>query len=129
VLVIEDGPTLTHGGMAYGAGTLAARRFGARELVDPRPFAAGSLAGVFAEYPHIGPLLPALGYGPAQLQDLADTVARTPCDAVVLASPVDLRRLIPIAQPVCRLTYGFEQTAGVPLRDLLAPVIGKALGT
>jgi predicted GTPase len=129
VLVIEDGPTLTHGGMAYGAGTLAARRFGARELVDPRPFAAGSLAGVFAEYPHIGPLLPALGYSPAQLQDLADTVARTPCDAVVLASPVDLRRLIPIAQPVCRLTYGFEQTAGVPLRDLLAPVIGKALGT
>jgi predicted GTPase len=129
VLVIEDGPTLTHGGMAYGAGTLAARRLGARELVDPRPFAAGSLARTFADYPHIGPLLPAMGYSQAQRQDLADTIARTPCDVVLLASPVDLRRLIPIGQPVCRLTYGFEQTAGVPLRDLLAPVIAQARGT
>jgi predicted GTPase len=128
VLVIEDGPTLTHGGMAYGAGTLAARRLGARELVDPRPFATGSLVRTLAAYPHIGSLLPAMGYNPAQLQDLADTIARTPCDLVLLAAPVDLRRLIPIAQPVCRLTYGFEQTAGVPLRELLAPVIAQARG-
>jgi predicted GTPase len=126
VLVVEDGPTLTHGGMAYGAGTLSARRLGARELVDPRPFAAGSLAQTFADYPHIGPSLPAMGYSAAQLQDLAETIARAPCDVVLLASPVDLRRLIPIAQPVCRLTYRFEQTAGVPLRDLLAPVVAKA---
>jgi predicted GTPase len=126
VLVIEDGPTLTHGGMAYGAGMLAAQRLGARELVDPRPFAAGSLLRTFADYPQIGALLPAMGYSPAQLRDLAETIARTPCDVVLLASPVDLRRLILIAQPVCRLTYSFQQTAGVPLGNLLAPIIAQA---
>jgi predicted GTPase len=129
VLVVEDGPTLTHGGMAIGAGALAAQRLGAKELVDPRPYAAASLATTFAEYAHIGPVLPAMGYGPEQLADLAKTIQRTPCDLVLLASPVDLRRLIRIPQPVSGLAYRFEQTGGPPLADLLEPVIRKARGT
>jgi predicted GTPase len=128
VLVIEDGPTLTHGGMAIGAGALAAQRLGAKQLVDPRPYAAGSLRNMFADYPHIGPVLPAMGYGPAQLMDLAQTIQRTPCDLVLIASPVDLRRLIPIAQPVGLLSYRFEQTAGPPLADLVEPIIRMARG-
>jgi len=128
VLVIEDGPTLTHGGMAIGAGALAAQRLGAQELVDARPYAVGSLAKTFADYPHIGPVLPAMGYGHAQLADLAQTIQRTPCDLVLIASPVDLRRLISIAQPVTRLVYHFEQTGGPLLGDLLGPVIRKARG-
>jgi predicted GTPase len=126
VLVIEDGPTLTHGGMSLGAGALAAQRLGSRELVDPRPYAVRSLAQTFSEYPHIGPVLPAMGYGTAQLADLADTIAAVPCDVVLIASPVDLRRLIRIVQPCCRLSYDFEQTAGTPLAVLLRPVVERA---
>jgi predicted GTPase len=106
VLVVEDGPTLTHGGMAYGAGVLAARQLGAT-LVDPRPFAVGSLRHAFAQYPHLGPVLPALGYSPRQIQELAQTLSAAECDAVVIATPVDLSRLMDIPQPVCRVRYEY----------------------
>ncbi|HEY0724197.1 MAG TPA: hypothetical protein VGD41_09475 [Pyrinomonadaceae bacterium] len=109
VLVIEDGPTLTHGEMAYGSGCVAAHRYGAAELVDPRPVARGALPDVFARYPHIGPALPAMGYSPAQLDDLAATIAAVDCDAVVIATPVDLGRLISIDKPSCRVRTELEE--------------------
>jgi predicted GTPase len=108
VLVVEDGPTVTHGGMAYGAGALAARQNGAAELVDPRPFAAGSLKSVFEAYPHLTQVLPAEGYFPEQLKDLEATIQRTPCDLVLVATPIDLSRLIKISQPVLRVSYRIE---------------------
>jgi predicted GTPase len=103
-LVVEDGPTLTHGGMASGAGLLAAQRLGA-SLVDPRPWARGSIADAYREYPHLGPVLPAMGYGDRQLRDLEATIAAVPCEVVVGATPVDLQRVITIGQPVARVTY------------------------
>ncbi len=126
VLVIEDGPTLTHGGMSFGAGVLAARQAGARELVDPHPYAVGSIADTFARYPHLGNVLPAMGYGTDQIDDLAETIRRTDCDAVVIATPVDLRQVIAITQPTCRVTYEFQQRGGPPLREILGHVIAKA---
>jgi len=105
VLVIEDGPTVTHGGMRYGAGAIAARQLGAAELVDPRPYAAGSLAGIFAAYPHLTEVLPAMGYSAEQLGDLEATIAATPCDLVMVATPIDLSRLVRISQPSVRVTY------------------------
>jgi predicted GTPase len=119
VLVIEDGPTLTHGGMAYGAGTLVARSLGAGEIVDPRPFAVGSIREVFATNTHIGPALPAMGYGNEQITELAETIRRTPCDAVVVATPVNLERLVEIKQPMCRVTYEYA--------DRGEPTLAKAL--
>jgi predicted GTPase len=103
-LVVEDGPTLTHGGMASGAGLLAAQRLGA-SLVDPRPWARGSIADAYREYPHVGPVLPAMGYGESQLRDLEATIAAVPYEVVVCATPVDLQRVITIGQPVARVTY------------------------
>jgi len=126
VLVVEDGPTLTHGGMSYGAGTLVARRYGAAELVDPRPFAVGSLRGVFAAYPHLGPVLPSTGYGEAQIRELAATIAAVPCDLVLVASPVDLRRLIAIRQPAARVSYAFEEIGIPQLPALLGPIVELA---
>jgi predicted GTPase len=109
VLLIEDGPTLTHGEMAYGSGGIAAHRYGAAQVVDPRPQARGSLAEVFKKYPKLGPALPAMGYSQSQLEDLAATVAAVDCDTVVIATPVDLARLIPIAKPCCRVHYDLEE--------------------
>jgi predicted GTPase len=126
VLVIEDGPTLTHGGMAFGAGVLAARQAGARELVDPHPHAVGSIADTFAHFPHLGHVLPAMGYGFAQIRELEETINRTDCDAVVIATPVDLGRIISIRQPNCRVSYEFQERAGPSLREVIAPVIAKA---
>jgi predicted GTPase len=126
VLVIEDGPTLTHGGMTFGAGVLAARQAGARELVDPRRYAVGSLADTFARYPHLGNVLPAMGYGAGQIDELAETIRRTDCDTVVIATPADLRRVIEIRQPSCRVTYEFQERAGPSLREVLRDVIAKA---
>ncbi len=126
VLVVEDGPTLTHGEMSYGAGVLAARQYGARELVDPRPYAVGSIRETFAEYPHIGPLLPAMGYGAEQMRELEETINRTPCDVVLVATPVDLRRVLQIRHPTCRVAYELEEvgppTLGDVLRDFLTTV-------
>jgi predicted GTPase len=118
VLVIEDGPTVTHGGMAYGAGVLAAKQYGAATLVDPRPAAVGSLRETFRTNPHLDCLLPAMGYGIDQIHELEQTINRVDCDLVVLATPVDLRRLITIKQASCLVRYEFEDTGG-KLRGIL----------
>lgn len=123
VLVVEDGPTLTHGGMGYGAGVLAARAHGAAVLVDPRPHAVGSLREVFHSYSHLETVLPAQGYFPEQLRDLEATIEATPCDLVVVATPIDLSRLIRITRPVVRVTYRVEDL-GEPT---LAGVVGEFL--
>ncbi len=124
VLVVEDGPTVTHGGMAYGAGVLAARKYEAAALVDPRPHAVGSLRETFRSNPHLDRLLPAMGYGEEQLHDLEQTIDRVDCDLVAIATPVDLRRLIAIRQPTCHIRYEFEET-GRTLYDRLAALLAK----
>ena len=125
VLVIEDGPTLTHGEMAYGAGVMAAERFGAAELVDPRPYAVDSIAATFAKYPHVGPLLPAMGYGEDQMKDLEETINRTDCDLVLVATPIDLRRLIDIRHPVDRVRYELQVIGRPTLEGILAERFGR----
>jgi predicted GTPase len=120
VLAVEDGPTLTHGEMAYGAAVLAARAHGAVELVDPRPFAVGSIAETFAAYPHVGPLLPAMGYGREQMRELRETIARSDADLVVIGTPIDLRRLIDFDKPALRVTYRLEELSEPTLAGLLA---------
>ena len=119
VLAVEDGPTLTHGGMAYGAGVLAARKLGAAEVVDPRPWAVGSIRKTFADYPGIGPLLPAMGYSDAQTRDLEATIAATPADVVLVATPVDLRRIIRISKPALRVGYELQEIGHPDLADVL----------
>ena len=120
VLVVEDGPTLTHGGMAYGAGIVAARRFGAAEIVDPRPYAAGSIVNLYRQYPNTGPLLPAMGYGEAQVAELEQTIRNTPCDLVLVATPIDLRRVVAIDKPVQRVRYEIQEIGRPNLADVLA---------
>jgi len=112
VLVIEDGPTTTHGGMAFGAGVVAARESGAVELVDPRPWAVGEIAATFEQYPEIGNLLPAMGYGDAQIRDLEATVNAVDCDLVLVATPIDLTRLINIEKPNMRIGYSLPGVDG-----------------
>ena len=119
VLAIEDGPTLTHGEMTYGAGVVAARRFGAAELVDPRPYAVRSIAATFEKYPHIHSLLPAMGYGDEQIADLEETVNRTECDLVLAATPIDLQRLINVRHPMDRVRYELQVIGRPTLRDIL----------
>lgn len=119
VLVIEDGPTLTHGEMAYGAGIVAARRFGAREIVDPRPYAVGSIRDTYARYPNTGPLLPAMGYGEEQIKELEATINATPCDLVLIATPVDLRRLIKIEKPSDQVRYELEEISHPNLEEIV----------
>ena len=119
VLVVEDGPTLTHGGMAYGAGVLAARAHGAAELVDPRPYAVGEIAEVFARYPHVAGLLPAVGYGEKQVRDLAATINATPCDLVVIGTPIDLRRVLRLTKPAVRVTYELRERTSPGLAEFL----------
>jgi predicted GTPase len=119
VLVVEDGPTVTHGGMPYGAGALAARQHGAAELVDPRPFAVGSLKSVFKSYPHLTQILPAEGYFPEQLKDMEATIQQTPCDLVLVATPIDLSRLIRISQPVLRVSYRVEDWGKPTLEEVI----------
>ena len=129
VLVIEDGPTLTHGGMKIGAGVVAARRNGATELVDPRPFLVGRLRETFEMYPEIGTILPAMGYGEEQLRDLEATINATDCEAVVIATPIDLNRIVDIRKPNTRVFYDLEELSKPDLSDLLAGFIEKyALG-
>jgi predicted GTPase len=119
VLVVEDGPTLTHGEMTYGAGVIAARRFGAACLVDPRPFAVGTIAATFKNYPGIGTLLPAVGYGERQMADLKETIDRTDCDLVLIATPIDLRRTIHFDRAAQRVGYDLEEIGKPDLDDLL----------
>jgi predicted GTPase len=109
VLIVEDGPTLTHGGMKLGAGTVAAKKFGAAEFVDPRPFLIGKLADTFAIYPNIGTLLPAMGYGEEQLRDLEATINNTDCDSVIIGTPIDLSRIIDIKKPHTRVYYDLQE--------------------
>ncbi|MEA3375308.1 MAG: cyclic 2,3-diphosphoglycerate synthase [Chloroflexota bacterium] len=124
VLIIEDGPTLTHGGMPYGAGVVAARRLGAAELVDPRPYAVGSISGTFEAYPHIGNLLPAMGYGDEQIAELEDTINAVECDLVLTATPIDLRRLIDVRHPVIRVRYELQVIGEPTLEAILADHFG-----
>ncbi|MEJ5377966.1 MAG: GTPase [bacterium] len=119
VLVVEDGPTVTHGEMGYGAGVLAARAHGAKSLVDPRPHAKGSLKEVFMAYPHLDKVLPAQGYFPEQLRDLEATIEATPCDLVTVATPIDLSRLIRISRPVARVTYKVEEVGPPGLEPVI----------
>ena len=122
VLVIEDGPTLTHGGMAYGAGAVAARQHGAAELVDPRPHAVGSIARTFENYPQTEYVLPAMGYGDEQIRELEATIRATPCDLVIIGTPVDLRRLVKFDKPAVRVTYDLVERGKPDLADVLAKV-------
>jgi predicted GTPase len=119
VLVVEDGPTLTHGGMKIGAGVVAAQKFGAAELVDPRPFTVGKLSETFKIYPNIGSLLPAMGYGEEQLKDLETTINNTECDAVVIGTPIDLNRIIKINKPTTRVYYDLQEIGYPDLKGLL----------
>lgn len=127
VLVIEDGPTLTHGEMKIGAGTVAAQKFGASLLVDPRPFAVGKLAETFKIYPSIGTLLPAMGYGQQQLSDLEATINKTDCDAVIIGTPIDLNRLIKINKPNTRVYYDLQEIGKPDLNDLLNDFVKKVV--
>ena len=127
VLVVEDGPTLTHGEMRFGAGTIAAQQFGASEIIDPRPYAVNSIAETYAKYPNTGILLPAMGYGDDQVQDLQTTINRVPCDAVVIGTPIDLRRIITIEKPSVRVQYALEETTKPDLAELLDAFLDKKL--
>ena len=122
VLVVEDGPTLTHGGMAFGAGTVGARQAGAAELVDPRPWAVGSIADTFARYPQIGAVLPALGYGDEQLRELEETIDRVECDVVVTGTPFDLGRVIATRHPLRHARYELRERGRPTLQEVIAPI-------
>ena len=128
VVVVEDGPTLTHGGMTYGAGVVAARRFGASELVDPRPYATGELADTLAKYPKLEHLLPAMGYGDRQIHELESALAAIPADVVLAATPIDITRVLAVAKPVVRVRYELEPVVG-SVAEHLGPVIERAKET
>ena len=125
VLVVEDGPTLTHGEMKIGAGVVAARKFGAAELVDPRPFTVGRLTETFEIYPNIGTLLPAMGYGEVQLKDMETTINNTECDAVVIATPIDLNRIIKISKPNTRVYYNLQEIGRPNFDQVLEDFVKK----
>ncbi|MCL5040429.1 MAG: cyclic 2,3-diphosphoglycerate synthase [Firmicutes bacterium] len=125
VLVVEDGPTLTHGEMAYGAGVIAAKRFGASELVDPRPYAVGRIKATYDKYRHIGTLLPAMGYGDEQIQDLEATINATPAEVVVIATPIDLRRIARLAKPAVRVRYELQEIGYPTLREALEEILAE----
>ena len=125
VLVVEDGPTLTHGEMAYGAGYVAARRFGAAEIVDPRPFAVESIAATYEKYPTTGPVLPAMGYGEKQMKELEETINATDVDMVIIGTPIDLTRVIKITKPYQRVRYELQEIGQPTLEDILKEKFGK----
>ncbi len=125
VLVVEDGPTLTHGEMAYGAGFVAARRFGAGEIVDPRPFAVGSIKATYEKYPNTGIILPAMGYGDAMMRDLEETINKMDVDVVVSGTPIDLTRVIKINKPIQRVRYELQEIGEPTLKTILTKKFGK----
>lgn len=125
VLVVEDGPTLTHGGMGYGAGVVAARQFGAGELVDPRPFAVGSIVDTLERFHHLEPLLPAMGYSKKQIDELETTINRSDAEVVLIGTPIDLRRVLKIDKPAVRARYELEQESGPDLRDIVCSKFAK----
>lgn len=122
VLVVEDGPTLTHGEMSYGAGVVAAQKYGACELVDPRPYLKGSLVTIFEKYPEIGSLLPAMGYGPRQIKDLQATINACDCDTVIVGTPIDLRRVMRLKHPCVRVRYELQEIGSPTLEEILRGV-------
>ena len=123
VVVVEDGPTLTHGGMTYGAGIVAARRFGAAAVVDPRPAAVGTIREVLERYPALEPLIPAMGYGEAQIRDLEATLEGVDAEIVLSATPIDLTRVLSVDKPITRVGYELAQVGGRPLEELIHPII------
>jgi len=125
VLVVEDGPTLTHGEMKIGAGIVAARKYGAAELIDPRPFTVGRLSETFRLYPNIGTLLPAMGYGDQQLKDLEATINKTECDSVIIATPIDLNRIIKIRKPNTRVHYDLQEIGVPDLNEVIDGFVKK----
>jgi predicted GTPase len=125
VLVVEDGPTLTHGEMAYGAGFIAARRFGAKEIIDPRPFAVKSIAATYAKYPKTGPILPAMGYGEAQTRDLEATINASDAELIIIGTPIDLTRIMKINKPYQRVRYELQEIGQPTLQDVLMKKFGK----
>jgi predicted GTPase len=127
VLVVEDGPTLTHGEMQYGAGVVAAEKYGAASLVDPRPWTVGKLTETFEKYPDIGQILPAMGYGDEQMKDLETTINKVECDAVVIGTPIDLRRIINIEKPSVRVTYKLQEIGMPTLASILNPEVLKEM--
>jgi predicted GTPase len=129
VLVIEDGPTVTHGNMAYGAATIAAKRFEAEEIVDPRPYAVGSIREAYVQYPHLGSILPALGYGEKQISELKATIDATPCDVVLIGTPIDLRRVMRFAKPTVRVKYELQVLGPVCLEEVIDNFLGRNVKT
>jgi len=125
VLVIEDGPSITHGGLAFGAGYAAAIQFEAGIVIDPRPYAVGSLAETYAAYPHIGRVLPAMGYSPAQIEDLRQSIEATPCDLILSATPIDLRRLMSLSAPVMQVSYDICEEPGSPLKKIILQFLAE----
>jgi predicted GTPase len=129
VLVVEDGPTVTHGGMPYGAGWIAAQRYGAAAVVDPRPYAVGSIRETFEAYPGVGPVLPAMGYGAEQVKELAATIEAVPADVVLIGTPIDLRRLLAIGKPALRVRYDLLEVGEPSLGQVLTEWVAKLSGT
>jgi len=129
VLVVEDGPTLTHGGMTFGAGTVAAGQAGAAEIVDPRPWAVGTIADTFVRYPHMGAVLPAMGYGAEQLRELEETIDRVECDVVVTGTPFDLGRLISTRHPLRHARYEIRELGRPTLAEVVVPIVRRAQPT
>jgi len=125
VLVVEDGPTLTHGGMKYGAGTIGAKKAGALEIVDPRPYAVGTISETFRKYPDVGPLLPAMGYSDEQVSDLEETINNTDCDAVVIGTPIDLKRVVNIKKPSTRVRYEIKEIGELNLEQVIDEFLKK----
>jgi predicted GTPase len=128
VLVIEDGPTLTHGDMKYGAGVVAARRLGAAEIVDPRPYAQGTIRQTFEKFPHLTQVLPAMGYGEAQMRELAATIRAVPCDSVAIATPIDLTRILELDKPATRVRYELEEIEPGVLKQAIQSTLEKRRG-
>ncbi len=124
VLVVEDGPTLTHGGMSYGAGWFAAKNHGAAEIVDPRPYAVGTIAETYRKYPNAGTILPAMGYSDQQMADLEATINATPCDVVVEGTPIDLTRILKVNKPIAEVTYELQELDGNVIEEMVRQVVG-----
>jgi len=120
VLVVEDGPTVTHGDMAYGAGMMASRKFGARQLVDPKPLAIGSIKETFQKYPHLESVLPAMGYGEKQISELRQTIAKADCDTIVVATPIDITRIMKLDKPTVRVRYEIEERSKPTLEEIVS---------
>ncbi|MCK5158223.1 MAG: GTPase, partial [Candidatus Heimdallarchaeota archaeon] len=125
VLVVEDGPTLTHGDMEYGAGAIAAWKFGAKELIDPRPKAVGSIKATFEKYDHLGIILPAMGYGQKQVDELEKTINDIDCDLVLIGTPIDLTRIVKIKHETVRVKYDLQEIGHPDLMDVLKPFLKK----